>query len=386
MSYSMERKLRIMTLGLRGFPGVQGGVETHAENLYPLITSYGCEVEAIVRARYMRDHMGMWRDISYVKLWSPRSPRLEAVVHSLLGVLVAAYKRPDILHIHAVGPALVTPLARLLGLKVVITHHGPDYKREKWGKIARQILRCGEAFGMRFSHRRIAISQEIRDLVWQAYREDMDVIPNGVRVEVPPSSTNTLTKFGLTPGKYVLSVGRLVPEKRQVDLLEAFAAANLTGWKVVLVGSADHHGPYVETLKACADRTPGAVLTGFQSGVALKELYANAGIFVLPSSHEGLPIAILEALSFGLRVLASDIPAHREMELPVDQYFSMGGIPELTGQLRRLSQDDWSIELRDRARAFVAQRYNWQSIARQTFDVYLTVSRQAGADLDQQCA
>ena len=123
--------MRVMVLGLRGFPDVQGGVEKHAEHLYPLLVQSGCQVEVITRSPYTsRDHRS-WKGITFHRIWTPRLTGIEAFVHSILGVFYAAIKRPDVLHIHAIGPAIVTPLARLLRLRVVVTHHGPDYDREK---------------------------------------------------------------------------------------------------------------------------------------------------------------------------------------------------------------------------------------------------------------
>ena len=136
-------------------------------------------------------------------------------------------KRPDLLHIHAVGPAVMVPLARLFGLRVVVTHHGADYEREKWGGFAKFILRAGEACGMLFGHQRIAISQVIRHFIKHKYSVDCEYIPNGTELPELPTTRSALTEFGLQPQKYVLMVGRLVPEKRQADLIAAFNKAAL---------------------------------------------------------------------------------------------------------------------------------------------------------------
>ncbi|MGO9446850.1 MAG: glycosyltransferase family 4 protein, partial [Thiobacillaceae bacterium] len=319
---SADHLLRVVMLGLRGFPDVQGGVEAHAEHLCPYLRELGCDVEVIVRSSYMPPDRGNeWHGVRYLRVWSPKGSGLEAIVHSFLGVLVAAWQRPDVLHIQAIGPALMAPLARFLGLHVVVTHHGPDYEREKWGPLARLALRAGEACGMRFCNGRIVISQTIRNLVRDKYGLNSDLIPNGITLPEVPGSTSVLQKFGLVAGRYVLMVSRLVPEKRHNDLIEALADAKLDGWKLVLVGASENPDAYTAALAARAQATAGVVMTGFQSGLALRELYAHAGVFVLPSSHEGLPIALMEALSFGLPVVASDIPAHLEIGLDDAHYF-----------------------------------------------------------------
>lgn len=363
--------LRVMMLGLRGFPGVQGGVEAHAEHLCRLLKELDCDVEVIVRSPYVPGDRGdNWQGVRYLRIWSPRSRALETIVHSFLGVLAAAWRRPDILHIQAIGPALVAPLARLLGLHVVVTHHGADYEREKWGRLARSVLCAGEAFGMRFCNRRIVISRTIRDLVCDKYGLDSKVIPNGIELPELPGSNSALERFGLSPGRYVLTVSRLVPEKRHKDLIAAYAAAKLNGWKLLLIGASDHPDAYAAEVAALVRATPGAVLAGFQTGLALRELYAHAGVFVLPSSHEGLPIALLEALSYGLPVVASDIPANLEIGLEETHYFPLGDVHELAARLQSFASMGWPVETRESIRKWVAERYDWRSVVAQTVTVY----------------
>lgn len=363
--------MRVMFLGLRGFPDVQGGVETHAEHLCPRLAELGCEVTVLVRSPYMRGWRERgWRGVSFTRIWAPRSKGFEAIVHTFLGVLVAGVRRPDILHIQAIGPALMTPLARLLGLRVVVTHHGPDYDRQKWGGFAKWALVQGERWGMLASHGRIVISGVIRDLVRDKHGVDATLIPNGVELPSLSVGTATLDRFGLVPGRYVLLVSRLVPEKRHLDLIAAFARAALPGWKLAIVGASDHPDGYVRSVLDAAGRSGDVVCTGFQRGAGLSELYAHAGLFVLPSSHEGLPIALLEALSYGLPVLASDIPANLEVGLPTEHYFALGDIPALASGIQRLAARPSAQADRDTRRKWVSERYDWRDIARKTLDVY----------------
>lgn len=367
----------IMMLGLRGFPGVQGGVEAHAEHLCPKLVELGCRVEAIVRSNYQPHEVGsQWRGVRFKRLWAPKSRGLEAIVHTFLGVLCAAIKRPDILHIQAIGPSLLVPCARLLGLKVVVTHHGPDYDRQKWGAFAKCMLKLGERFGMRFANARIVISKGIQDLVKQMYGAESFLIPNGVSLPQLPHTQEALDRFGLSRGRYVLMVSRLVPEKRHPDLIRAFENAALDDWKLALVGASDHPDEYTRALLA-AGRRPDVVCTGFQSGQTLRELYAHAGMFVLPSSHEGLPIALLEALSYGLPVIASDIPANMEVGLPQNHYFPLGDTEKLAERLREFAAQVQSEESKHALRAWVSERYDWEKVAQGTLGVYFSVSSQA---------
>ncbi len=366
-------QIHVMWLGLRGFPGVQGGVETHAQALCRRLAARGFRVTALVRARYQPcDYPDGWNGVRLVKLWCPKARSLETFVHTLLGVLYAGIvSRPDILHIHAIGPGLFVPMARLMGLRVVATHHGPDYDRQKWGRFAKRVLRFGEWAAMKGATRRIVISKVIQQLVQGKYGEAATLIPNGIERVEHPSTAGALSQFQLQRGRYILLVSRLVPEKRHLDLLEAFVAARLDGWKLALVGDADHGDAYVDQVRRVVAATPGAVATGFQTGLALHELYAHAGLFVLPSSHEGHPIALLEALSYGVAAIASDIPANLEVGLPANCYFELGNIDSLAQRLIEFaggaSGDGSARASRSR---WAAEQFSWDKVADATASVY----------------
>jgi glycosyltransferase involved in cell wall biosynthesis len=258
----------------------------------------------------------------------------------------------------------------MLGLRVVVTHHGEDYNREKWGWAARTVLRAGEALGMRFAHKRIAISRSIAKLIATKYGKSCEVIPNGVVFSDPPSQKDSVLELGLEPGRYILIVGRLVPEKRQLDLLRAFADAELKGWKLAIVGRIDHKNKYADLLASEAGSTENVVMAGFQSGEPLRQLYAHAGLFVLPSSHEGLPIVLLEALSFGLPVLVSDIPSNLEVVSDPARVFRMGDIEELGAKITALTDLKLDEAQREALRQDCFRRYDWTEIAQRTSAAY----------------
>jgi len=363
-------------MGLRSFPGVQGGVETHAQNLCPLLVQNGCQVEVLARAPYHAKGVREWNGVKFRSIWAPRTKALEAIVHSVLCVLYAGFiNRPDVLHIQAIGPALVTPLARLLGLKVVVTHHGPDYDRQKWGQFAKWALRMGERFGMRWSNQRIVISSVICQLVQDKHGKSSVLIPNGVTLPTIPEATDALLPFGLTPGKYVLLVSRLVPEKRHMDLIDAFKMAKLEGWKLALVGASDHPDAYTKSVLAKASETQNVVCTGLQTGQSLEQLYAHAGMFVLPSSHEGLPIALLEAVSYGLHIIASDIPPNVEVGLDPTSYFELGNCTELTALIESAAGTKNKNEDRERKRDWVTSKFDWLRISERTSKLYQDLIR-----------
>ena len=372
----MAQSREIFIFGFRGFPKVQGGIEKHVSELAPRLAANGLPITACFRSPYTSADCGSeWKGVRLCRLWTPKSTYFETIVHSIICAVVACYRRPALVHIHGIGPALVTPLVRLFGLPVVVTHHGADYDREKWGTMARLILRWGEAAGMKYANRRIVISRSIQSQVRAKYRKECEVIPNGVFLPELPAGKDRVETLGLEPGRYVLLVGRLVPEKRHLDAVRAFALSRPPGWKLVVVGQADHASGYADDLAREAALNPNVVMAGLRTGEDLHQLYAHAGLFVLPSSHEGLPIVLLEALSYGVQVLASDIPANREVVDDAARLFRMGDVAELSARFSALADASPDVGNHDPLRRDWVHRFNWDNIANQTAMVYSQVLR-----------
>ncbi|MGX1740465.1 glycosyltransferase family 4 protein [Bosea sp. NPDC055353] len=363
-----ERK--IVFIGLRGVPEIQGGVETHVAAISTRLAERGWQVEVLGRAPYLASRKPyLWKGVTVTPVWAPRSRSFEALMHTALGLFVAARENPDLVHIHAIGPALLTPLARLLGLHVVVTHHGFDYARQKWGPAARSILRTGEAMGMLFSHANIGVSKAIADSIRHRFSVNATFIPNGVESPLTQLGTSHLDRIQVQPQRYILSVGRIVEEKRHLDLIEAFARLADPGLKLVIAGAADHAGSYQRAVEAAAAATPGVVMAGFQRGEALFQLYRHAALFVLPSSHEGMPMALLEALSYGVPCLASDIDANLAVDLGQDSYFPLGAVDRLAEAMRAKLATSSAAESAARA-AQVLESFGWAAIVDRTLDVY----------------
>lgn len=366
----LGRPLRVMMLGMRGFPDVQGGVEKHTENLALSLTKLNCEVEAITRTTYVPKGTRELGRIRIVRIWNSRMKGVETFLHTFLGVLYAGWRRPDVLHIHGIGPAFFAPLARVLGLKVVVTYHSLNYQHVKWGPFARTILRIGEWAGIAFSHGRIAVSSGLAEQMKASYQKPIYAIPNGLEKPKPVQSTDVLQAFGLTSGRYVISVARIDEAKRQLDLIAAYARIHEPTFKLALVGEADYIGPYARSVSDAAKNTPGVVLLGRQTGNALAELYTHAGIFVLASGHEGQPIAVLEAASYGLQSVLSDIPAHREIAPPGTQYFDVGDAAGLGRHLVQFFSASELARLPDEERDRILGAHDWDAIAHQTLGIY----------------
>ena len=364
------KKYKIVVLGTRGFPDVQGGVETHCEHLYPLLVEKGCEVIVFARSPYVNQKIISFKGVSVKPLFCPKNKGLEAIVHTFLGVIAARLENPDLVHVHAIGPSLLIPFARLLGLRVVKTHHGPDYDRQKWGTFAKKMLMLGEYLGVLFSNEVISISHPIANIIKKRTgRKRINIIPNGVEIPEVAKGEAVLEKYGLEKGKYIFTVGRFVPEKGFHDLIEAFNLIDMDV-KLVIAGDADHADEYSYKLKEQAKKNDKIILTGFIKGAPLHELYSYAGLFVLSSYHEGLPIVLLEALSYGLSCIASDIPANRNVDLGGERFFTPGDINLLADKLRFFLAEEFTYEDRDAQIKMVRENYDWAKVADSTFRVY----------------
>ncbi len=358
--------MKIVVTGTRGIPGIQGGVESHCEELYPLLKDENHEVIVVRRKEYISKgfETNEYKGVKIKDITCLKSKHFEAVIHTILAILYARFINADVVHIHAIGPSIVVPFARLLGLKVVTTHHGPDYDRQKWGKFSKAILRLGERWGAKFSNRVIVISKHIKGIINTKYpsQKHVHLIHNGVNLSCATNSTEYIKSLGIEKKSYILAVGRFVEEKGFDLLIEACKNIGCKE-KLVIAGGADHESKYSLKLKEMAKEN-GVILTGFIQKDKLSELYSNAKLFVLPSYHEGLPIALLEAMNSKADVLVSDIPANAEVGLAEECYFECGKVASLEKQLKeKLSKDSESVE-------YDMSKYNWNYIAQQVKDVY----------------
>ncbi len=292
---------------------------------------------------------------------------LEAVVHTFLAVIKARRLNPDVLHIHAIGPSMMAPLARLLGMKVVTTNHGPDYDRQKWGSLAKGVLKFSERLGTYFSNKVIVISTVIANILKDKYgRTDTELIFNGVNRPTPATDRSYLRSLGIADDeKYILGMGRFVEEKGFHDLVAAYKKLGdkAKGYRLVLAGDTDYEDDYSRRLKQMA-ADAGVVLTGFIKGEKLRQVMSGASLYVMPSYHEGLPIALLEAMSYDLDVLVSDIPANKLDCIAPAFFFPVGNVDVLAEKIAE------EIEQGTPRRSYDLSPFNWDTIAEQTVAVY----------------
>lgn len=354
------------------YPEYHGWVETHCEELFPRMVERGYDVTLIRRSNYVKDDLHEWKGVKLVTIPSPKKKSFEAIIHTFRAINKAKKLGADVLHIHAIGPALLVPYAKLLGMKVVFTHHGPDYDRDKWGFAAKTILKMGERMGCMFADDVIVISNVIKNLIARKYgrTKNVHLIYNGVSEPEICDYPEYFKELGIEKGKYILGMCRFVPEKNLHHLVEAYRQLIVKndklieqGYKLVLAGDTDFEDEYSLGLKQMA-RENGVVLTGFIKGRKLHSLLTNCRCYCLPSSHEGLPIALLEAMSYGVKVVVSDIPANLEVGLPKDDYFHCGNVDELSEKLGKI------IEAPLQHVDYDMSKYDWDQIADEVGGVY----------------
>ena len=345
----------VAVIGTRGFPGIQGGVEAHGYHLYTHMQDV--HVRLYRRRAYLTGQSSQpLPNIEYIDLPSTRIKGFEAVWHTLLSVLHIAFHRPDVVHIHNIGPGMFAPLLRLMGLRVVLTYHSPNYEHDKWNGPARWLLRQCEKLSLRFSNRVIFVN---RHQMEKCGALDKSVfIPNGIDPVTRSTATSFLDKHGITQGNYLLAVGRLTPEKGLEYLVEA-ANRLPQVQQVVIAGASDHDSAYRELLERL-DVNKKVIFTGFTTGEDLRQLYSHARCFVLPSVNEGFPMVMLEAMAYGLPILCSNIPGTRQVELPEEDYFTVRDVDSLcTAITRQLAKPN-------EPQHYDLEKYNWDTIAATT--------------------
>jgi glycosyltransferase involved in cell wall biosynthesis len=305
--------VRIAMVGQKTNVTQFGGVERHVGLLAERLAERGHDVTVFIRPRYGRPQPGP-PNLQLVERPCVSSKHLEAITHSALCASESALRGYDVVHVHGVGPSLVIPLARARrGAAVISTVHDQDYNKGKWAGFARLALRAGERSASRFADEVIVVARYLEHHLRDVYGREAVYVPNGNDPLTLCRSTEVLRRHGLEPGRYLLFLARLVPEKG-CDLLIRAMRESRTPYRLAVVGGSSHSDEHARLLRELAHGDERVAFLGFQSGDALDQLRTHAGAYVMPSRQEGLPLSLLEALWYGIPVIASDIPAVHEVD------------------------------------------------------------------------
>ena len=369
--------MRIAMLGHKRIPSREGGVEMVVGELATRMSACGHAVTCFNRrghhvsgSTYDEAVTKEYGDVKIKSVWTLDKKGLAAMTASVSAAVCAAFGRYDVVHFHAEGPCAMLWLPRLFGKRCIATIHGLDHQRAKWGKFASWYIRTGEKCAVRFAHSIVVLSESVRDYFKAVYNRDTVLIPNGVSSVEPQAAQEITTLYGLHKDDYVLFLGRLVPEKGVKYLMEAYGQLD-TDKKLVIAGGSSDSDAYARELRALAADDPRIVFTGFVQGRVLEELYSNAYLYVLPSDLEGMPLSLLEAMSYGNACLTSDIPECADVIGDCGVTFRRGDTAHLRERLQQLCADPEKVKsLKERAAAYICAKYNWDDVTNRTLQVY----------------
>ena len=353
--------IRVAVIGPVAFPAVAGGLTRHCEELYGRLSSRGVAATVFVRRPYMTSATDRHGAVRIVAVPTPRRRGIETVVYGAIATLRALFGAFDVVHYHGVAAGFFCWMQRLRpGRRLLFTHHRADWTDEKWGTLAKMFLRSTARISLWVAHEVVAVSESLAADLREIRDRPIHVISNGITLP-PIGSPEMLASFGLVPGRYALCVGRIVPEKGVHVVVEAFDNLERDGLALAVVGAPRYSEPYASALARRAG--PNVRFLGQQSGETLGALYANASVFVTASLNEGNPLGVLEAMGFGLPIVASDIAAHREVLRGSGTLFDPRDAEALAEALRR------SAERTGVQYATATDEYSWETIADRTLAV-----------------
>ena len=360
--------MKVAMIGSRGIPVTYSGIETHLEQLCPRLVQKG--IDMVVYGKKNSEYSeSVYRGVNLRRLPAIPTKHLETLSRSLFSVLNEVFSKNDIVHFHALGPSVLAFLPKALRKRTVVTVHGLDWQRAKWGKFAAACLKGGEWTSANVCDATICVSRLLTEYYRNKYGANAFYVPNGV--EIPQMAKPDMIKsLGLEKSGYILFLSRLVPEKGAHYLIESFKQIR-TSLKLIIAGGPGHTQTYVDNLKTMAGGDDRIVFTGFVRGRLCKELFSNAYLFVLPSEIEGLPIALLEALSYGRCVVTSDIPENLEVAEGYGFTFKNRDSADLRNVLEALLADPERVRRAGvLGREMVRRDYNWDKIVDQTLHIY----------------
>ncbi len=377
-SKNKVKKHNIAMFGHKHIPSREGGVEIVVEHLAVRMVRMGHKVTCYNRggsyvesedAEFDEDR-SRYRGVKIKKAFTINAKGLAAASSSFFASLAAGLGKYDVVHIHAEGPCILCGFLKACDKRVIVTIHGLDHKRAKWGRFASWYIMKGEQAAAKYADEIIVLSKSVQDYFLELYGRRTTFIPNGVEEAKQLIPDIIRTKWGLDKDDYILYLGRIVPEKGIHYLIEAYKGLN-TDKKLVIAGGSSDTDEYYSKLKNMAEGTDNIIFTGFVQGPTLEELYSNAYIYCLPSDLEGMPLSLLEAMSYGNACLTSDIPECADVISDKGMTFKKGDVKSLAKCLSELLDDRAAVEAyKAQAATYITERYNWDESVNRTLKLY----------------
>ena len=376
-----KNRLRIAMIGHKRIPSREGGIEIVVEELAVRMAALGHRVDAYNRYGHhvsgkKYDQEYGWKGRKYYKgvrvyiVPTFRASSLNAIVYSFFATIRALLGRYDVLHYHAEGPCAMLWLPKLFRRRIVVTIHGLDWQRAKWGNFASFVIKFGEKLAAKYANEVIVLSENVQKYFADTYNRQVTYIPNGINRAEKRDAQLITEKYGLVKGGYILFLGRIVPEKGLHYLIEAFAKID-TDMKLVIAGGNSQAVEYMERIHRMAAKDKRIIMTDFVQGQMLEELYSNAYAFVLPSDVEGMALSLLEAMSYGNCCLVSDISENTEVVEDKALIFRRGDVKDLRNKLKYIFEHPEVVRsYAEQSADFVCDKYNWDEVVDETVRLY----------------
>ncbi|MBS7209855.1 MAG: glycosyltransferase family 4 protein [Lachnospiraceae bacterium] len=372
-----DKKLKIAMLGHKRIPSREGGIEIVVEELCTRMVEQGHDVTCYNRKGHHvsgkdfdNEVSDTYKGIKIKNVFTIDKRGIAAMTASVTGAIAAAFGKFDVVHFHAEGPCAMLWLPKLLGKRCIATIHGLDHQRAKWGKLASTYIMLGEKCAVKFADEIIVLSEGVQKYFMDTYGRKTRFIPNGVNRPVLRKADIIKEKFGLEKDSYLLFLGRLVPEKGIRYLIEAFKQVQ-TDKKLVIAGGSSDTEEFAEELKQLAEEDNRILFTGFVQGAELDELYSNAYVYTLPSDLEGMPLSLLEAMSYGNCCLVSDIEECASVVEDKAIVFKKSNVADLQGKLQEACDNTEQVQkYKDEAADYICEKYNWDDVMERTLELY----------------
>lgn len=373
MEKKKQNQLRIAFLGMKCMPALgQGGVEVVVEELSTRMAKLGHQVTCYNRSGKQGGKKGLttYKGVRIVNVPTIDKRGLAAMSASTVAAIRAAFGPYDVVHFHAEGPCAMLWLPKLMGKRCIATIHGLDHQRAKWGKLASTYIMLGEKCAVRFADEVIVLSKGVQDYFQKTYGRKTRFIPNGVNRPKLHEADLIRKKYGLEKDGYILFLARLVPEKGLNYLIQAYRHVQ-TDKKLVIAGGTSDTDQFVKELKALAAGDDRILFTGFVRGQMLEELYSNAYLYTLPSDLEGMPLSLLEAMSYGNCCLVSDIAECTEVVEDKAMVFRRGDVEDLREKLQTACDREELVQgYKKDAAEFICGKYDWDEVVAETVKLY----------------
>lgn len=375
----INQKLKIAMIGHKRIPSREGGVEIVVEELSKRMVNAGHTVCAYNR----RGHhvsgkeyeiesvkLNEYKGIKIIQVPTIEAKGIAALSSSLFATIKALFGKYDVIHFHAEGPCAMLWLPYLFGIRTIATIHGLDWQRSKWGKFASTYLKFGEKIAAKCADEVIVLSKNVQQYFLDVYNRETKFIPNGIEKPAIIEPEIIKEKWNINKDEYILFLGRIVPEKGLEYLVDAFKNVN-TKKKLVIAGGASDTNEFMNSIREKAKNDERVIFTGFVQGKVLEELYSNAYIYVLPSDLEGMPISLLEAMSYENCCVVSNIPECIEVIEDFGVSFKKGNNIDLSEKLQYLCDNEQVVKkYKDKASEFICNKYNWNDIVKKTLNLY----------------